>query len=617
MHDYVNVFSNSQHLNTKLYRIFDSQWQAEILHCFSSKDVPKEDKEEFIQALISFDDKCGDFYYYRAYLFAAEALAYFPESSLGDKIVEQILKWAYAYFRQDKRDWRIVPQPLVEAAREVIAKTDNQRVVAAYIQLLHTTESRSVLRVAAKHLNKLDPGNKTAMAALVLSLQFSPNQDTSYQLICSLEEIGCGNETAIICLIDLMQTTLNKDTCIHAIKALGKIGNGNAKAIVALVDFLQINQGDNICTYAVESLWKIDPDNTLIVTTLLAILENNQIINILWLAVDLLAKIAPDNQQAIAILLEKLAIGAGSTCTLWNVTKCLTKMSSENQKAVAFLLEKLRNSETEELRYRLAANIVKMDAENVEAVTALLEILEKSQDEFLKQQAACRLVENNPENTQAIAFLPPIIANHQIAWSRLRKAEQLAKTEEHRQQGISLLFELADFWSSEYDNGNYLPAITILEEIDITQQLAIQALVKVIETTANLTDREYALAKLARLEPENNLVTQKMRDSITTLVQSIQNWESEDNEESQDLRLIKYYHHSFYRTCMPQNSINLRNIFQSNELKQIVIALKQYLGGKFREKEYERHDAAYSIVWRCAQSMTYSEFYLAWHALVL
>ncbi|RUT01499.1 hypothetical protein DSM106972_065960 [Dulcicalothrix desertica PCC 7102] len=91
-------------------------------------------------------------------MFAAEALAYFPECHMGDEIVEQVLKWGYGYFRSSKQDWAIFPQPLVEAARQVIPLTDKQRVIGAYIELLHSTDSRSVLRVAAKHLALLNPG---------------------------------------------------------------------------------------------------------------------------------------------------------------------------------------------------------------------------------------------------------------------------------------------------------------------------------------------------------------------------------------------------------------------------------------------------------------------------
>ncbi|MEH2264171.1 hypothetical protein [Nostoc sp.] len=93
MHDWQYFFNHDRsNLNQSTYRIFEPEWKAEILHWFSRKDVDKKQKEDFIQALIGFDDSCGDFYRYRAYFLAAEALSQFPECSLGDAIVEQLLK---------------------------------------------------------------------------------------------------------------------------------------------------------------------------------------------------------------------------------------------------------------------------------------------------------------------------------------------------------------------------------------------------------------------------------------------------------------------------------------------------------------------------------------------
>lgn len=162
MNDWQYFFDRPQNLDAGIYRIFEPQWKAEILHWFGREDVPKEQKEEFIQALIDFDDGCGDFYRYRAYFLAAEALSQFKECSLGDEIVGQLLKWSYAYFRQDKREWKIIPAPLVKSARVALQVTDRERVVAAYTYLVHTTESRSTLRIAAQRLGQLDPGNKSA-----------------------------------------------------------------------------------------------------------------------------------------------------------------------------------------------------------------------------------------------------------------------------------------------------------------------------------------------------------------------------------------------------------------------------------------------------------------------
>lgn len=105
-----------------------TQW-LEILHWFRRDDISPQQKEALIRKLVNFDDNCGGFYQYRAYFLAAEALSYFPECSLGDAIVEQLLKWSYVYF-----GWQIFPQPLVKAARNTI---DCSFVITKQVKLLY------------------------------------------------------------------------------------------------------------------------------------------------------------------------------------------------------------------------------------------------------------------------------------------------------------------------------------------------------------------------------------------------------------------------------------------------------------------------------------------------
>lgn len=87
MNDWQYFFNHvDDYLANSTYRIFEEQSKTEILAWFSREDVAKEQKEDFIQALVEFKDDCGDFYHYRAYLLAAEALNYFKDCSRGDAI---------------------------------------------------------------------------------------------------------------------------------------------------------------------------------------------------------------------------------------------------------------------------------------------------------------------------------------------------------------------------------------------------------------------------------------------------------------------------------------------------------------------------------------------------
>ncbi len=80
MHDWHYFFHHSHNLDAGVYRIFEPQaWglnfrKAEILDWFAREDVAKAEKEDFVKVSIDFDDSCGEFYRYRVYFLAAEAI---------------------------------------------------------------------------------------------------------------------------------------------------------------------------------------------------------------------------------------------------------------------------------------------------------------------------------------------------------------------------------------------------------------------------------------------------------------------------------------------------------------------------------------------------------------
>ncbi|MEH2115476.1 HEAT repeat domain-containing protein [Nostoc sp.] len=427
MHDWQYFFNHDRsNLNQGTYRIFEPEWKAEILHWFGQKDVDKQQKEDFIQALIDFDDGCGDFYRYRAYFLAAEALSQFPECSLSDAIVEQLLKWNYAYFRQDKRDWQILPKPLVQTARKTLELTDRKRVIAAFVHLVHTTESRSILRVAAEKLGILDPGNKSAIAALTLLTPVVENKQTFCQIsqnpgeipvgdktaiaslvqtietilseeicffaIIDLGKIAVGNPTAIAALVHLVETTLNKENCSNAITALGKIAVGDQTAIASLVKFLQINQGDKIC-FGASPLWQIDPGNAVALKALVYILETSASASLINCAATYLLNQFSENKTAIA---------------------------TGNKVAITTLSEILENtlhqtSEDEWERLYAAEGLVKIDPGNSKAIATLFQIRESSQNRFMRLQASQSLVD-------AVQNLEQLDLGNKLVKERLKQA---------------------------------------------------------------------------------------------------------------------------------------------------------------------------------------------------
>jgi len=84
------------------YRIFEKQWKQVILLWFGREDVEKEKKEEFMKALVEFQDGCYGAYQDQAYLLAAQSLLEFKECNLTDKIVEQLVEYGFSDYDMSK-----------------------------------------------------------------------------------------------------------------------------------------------------------------------------------------------------------------------------------------------------------------------------------------------------------------------------------------------------------------------------------------------------------------------------------------------------------------------------------------------------------------------------------
>jgi hypothetical protein len=107
---YISLPCNYSCLPT--YRIFEAQWKEVFLLWLGRKHIFKQEKENFIDALVKFEDRCNGFYWEQAVLIAAEGIAEFKSSIYEIKIIEQLTLWAFGYFDFQKQQWleALVPQ---------------------------------------------------------------------------------------------------------------------------------------------------------------------------------------------------------------------------------------------------------------------------------------------------------------------------------------------------------------------------------------------------------------------------------------------------------------------------------------------------------------------------
>ncbi|GJD22147.1 hypothetical protein RIVM261_071030 [Rivularia sp. IAM M-261] len=642
MNEYKRFFNHIPgNLEQSNYRIFEPDSKAEILYWFSREDISNIQKDEFIKALINFDDGCGNFYRHRAYFLAAEALRYFPESYLGDVIVNQLLNWSYVYF-----SWQIIPKPLQAAAREVLKVTDPKRVVEAFTNLLHTTTSRVTLRQASVELGKLDAGNKTAIAALILLLDVSKDEHTQQRVIDSLASIGHANENVVQALISFLTKTSNVSLCWNIMTALGAVAKGNQQVIIALSERLKNNacHNDNDYFKTAVTLWELNPDNLVAKDSFVKVLAVTNDFDLVSIIADYLLKIDFDSQAVIAVLSQKLA-----------------------------------EHESEHIRITCASHLAKLDFGNPTAKQTLIQIISNSKDSCLEYQAFRYLLQFFPSDEDTVyifgttqisenrCFFGAIAKNieengstNQISIDFLifNMHESPSKDDCHTAINLLRYVDLTDdtlgrnkiitaliaFLQKNQGDIICLSASDTLLTIDPNNQTAINLLVEVLEVNRSEWVCRAAISMLLQVGYYNEKIVEKLIDSVSTQKSCCSDdmWKVsryleliKDNQNYTNvLDTIVAHYLEFFHNCLTpryeeEDIINpwqffsysyhlvelsekLLHVLQPQHLPQVVTSLKSHLNKSSYNSTSYRYEAIYNLIYHCAQNMSYVDFCHAW-----
>lgn len=349
------------------YPVFSPSWREVILLWLGRTDIPTVEKEKFIEALTTFDDRCGGFYSHRAYFLAAAGLAEFPQCNQAQTILAQLLEWRFG----------MSPTSLGEGARVALLQTDRQSAIALLEQFVQSAENPFTRWQAAYTLGKtLDPGNDTAIAAL----------------------------------IQLIDTLQNEALCLQVIESLGKIDPDNPIVIHSLEQVLTTTKEDNIRRRAAYSLGKIQLKHPLAIATLEQIIHTTTNSTLKLRTAENLIALAPDNEVAIAILQsmkKKITKTSQKPTKTQNVDRLITTLEQRllttedfaNQRRIAYRLATLQPGHPQAIDC-LVKLLLKKDLPNLYKRVAedLKEVLLEHQFPQVVSQLSQLFVDDNPSN---------------------------------------------------------------------------------------------------------------------------------------------------------------------------------------------------------------------------
>ncbi|BAZ23914.1 hypothetical protein NIES4073_48050 [Kalymmatonema gypsitolerans NIES-4073] len=431
------------------YRIFEPQWKEVILLWLGREDVAKEEKEDFIQALVEFEDGCREFYSYRAYFLTAAGIAELVDvdNAKKEEIIKQIVKYCFGYLNEQYQ-WVTFLDPIAEQARKALQETEPKKAIKELVQLINSfvgLKREEIHDQVAKNLVQIGTGNPTAIEHLEELIESTQSDYTARQAAACLGKIHPSNQIAINKLEQLIDSTKNEFDRWVLAHNLILIDSGNPKAMTELLEIIESGEDESYGWNAVESLGEIGTANPEVIDLLEKLIQSSKNHYTCIVAAESLGKISAGNPIAIKTLVPLIKSAKVENrydlCEL--VAWILVKIGTDNPKvAIAELSKFLECIEDESTLFLAADSLIKIDHNNLIAIRKLDKLIDSAKDEYTCCQAADSLVKNNPNHTEAFKKLKQLIKSAKNELTRCLAAQSLGEIDTENQEAIEELKRL-------------------------------------------------------------------------------------------------------------------------------------------------------------------------------
>ena len=364
------------------YLIFDPKWKEVILLWLGREDVDNEEKEAFINSLVEFEDKCGEYYNFRSYLLGAEAISELSqEHNKTREIVNKIVKWSFGYFNTECQQQQIdVPRQIKEAAKTILPKTHRSIVVEALIDFTSPDEDTRI--EVAESLGEIVPGHFKAIATLMSLIDQSYVPGIRMQAVIALAKIGKNNQEKISLLASLCS---NSDSLVRSIAAqgLGKIEPNHPQAAELFSVIIQYTSFQELVNSA-----KIDPSNPQVIESLINEVrlsaDKFEQLN----AVKNLGDTIPGHPETIKLLREVIINPSTDENVLQEAIRSLGRIGKNDPEAIGLLICLIRNSQQNlEILQETVRALRYTETSDQEAINALIELIGTSPDKQISREA--------------------------------------------------------------------------------------------------------------------------------------------------------------------------------------------------------------------------------------
>jgi HEAT repeat protein/energy-coupling factor transporter ATP-binding protein EcfA2 len=353
-------------------------------------------------------------------------------------------------------------------------------------------------------------------------------------------------------------------------------------AIDALVELIRNSNHGYIKLFAAQSLGKVDPGNENAINALVDIIRNSNHDSTKLQAARRLGEIAVGNENAINVLVGLISDSNDDSTKLF-AAQSLGEIAVGDENAINALVDLIRNSNDDSTKLFAAQSLGKIDPGNENAINVLVDLIRNSNDDSTKYSAAQSLGKTDPGNENAINVFVDLIRKSNDDSTKHFVAQNLGEIAVGNENTINALVDLIR--NSNHDlTKNYVAQS--LSKIAVGNENAINALVDLIRNLNHDLTKLQAARSLEKIDPGNE-------NAINALVD-----------------LIRNSNHDWIKNYAAQS---LEAICKNKDMPKVVATLTPYLSVETYNNNSSQFERCHGIIWKCAENMTYSEFYQAWH----
>lgn len=239
------------------YYAIERKWQGVYFLWLSRDEVLNQEKDALLKALISLENTCGGFYYYRAYFLAAEGLREFRESRHAPEILRQVIQWSFEQFDQlPTVGW--LASRLIDEATKILQKTDPQQVVSVLKEFFWESQSDPCFQ--CEIVSRIGSFRQEKLFAVRELDQLLQSSDPFIR--CSAAEalyhLAPEHPGLIDVLSSLLAPIYDESIRLSAADLLKNDSSHQTKAVELLYELSKNAEDDEIRELAISAIWALD-----------------------------------------------------------------------------------------------------------------------------------------------------------------------------------------------------------------------------------------------------------------------------------------------------------------------------------------------------------------------